>query len=315
MTDVRCHVESCWLSAHADDGELTSFAAKLQPQLILPVHGDGEAREGLARSLLEFDPQSGHSSEQRRPVWIVVRGDRASGQVVGTDRPAQLLAAVGSVRSRANSISNPSTIGSAGVEEKAAVGHARRTDGIVEVAASSDRRRLGSCFANASIRSGSRSSAPTPSGRTSCMSLRWRTSKPNFGSAPGCRWNRRWRRFASSFRQSAGLLRAGFYPEEGVARLEFDFPHAVRESTAAPARRTGNQDRLARGNQRANRRRSAARRRLAEAFGGPPTDVDVSHENRVVHIGPAEPCEFDDDFAERFLHRTGYRIECVASDK
>jgi Cft2 family RNA processing exonuclease len=52
MTEVRCQVESCWLSAHADNGELVAFASKLSPQLILPVHGDGQARESLAHSLL-----------------------------------------------------------------------------------------------------------------------------------------------------------------------------------------------------------------------------------------------------------------------
>ncbi|HVJ80867.1 MAG TPA: MBL fold metallo-hydrolase, partial [Planctomycetia bacterium] len=51
LTEVRCQVESAWLSAHADNGELLAFASKLQPKLILPVHGDEEAREGLARSL------------------------------------------------------------------------------------------------------------------------------------------------------------------------------------------------------------------------------------------------------------------------
>lgn len=51
-TEVRCNVESFQLSAHADNGELIAFAGKLQPRLILPVHGDRSAREALARNLM-----------------------------------------------------------------------------------------------------------------------------------------------------------------------------------------------------------------------------------------------------------------------
>lgn len=51
-TEVGCQVESCQLSAHADNVELTSFTAKLQPHMVLLVHGDTNARESLAQSLM-----------------------------------------------------------------------------------------------------------------------------------------------------------------------------------------------------------------------------------------------------------------------
>ncbi len=50
-TEVRCHIGSYSLSAHADNGELVAVASKLKPKLILPVHGDREARLGLTESL------------------------------------------------------------------------------------------------------------------------------------------------------------------------------------------------------------------------------------------------------------------------
>lgn len=52
QTEVRCQAESCLLSAHADGAELTALAAKFQPQVIFPVHGDEAARAALARSLM-----------------------------------------------------------------------------------------------------------------------------------------------------------------------------------------------------------------------------------------------------------------------
>lgn len=51
-TKVACQVESCLLSAHADSSELIALAAKLHPKRVLLVHGDADARQGLAHSLL-----------------------------------------------------------------------------------------------------------------------------------------------------------------------------------------------------------------------------------------------------------------------
>jgi Cft2 family RNA processing exonuclease len=51
-TEVKCGVESFELSAHADNGELTSLASKFKADFILPVHGEGGSRAGLAQSLM-----------------------------------------------------------------------------------------------------------------------------------------------------------------------------------------------------------------------------------------------------------------------
>jgi Cft2 family RNA processing exonuclease len=51
-TEVRCGIESFELSAHADNGELTSLASKFKADFILPVHGEGGSRQGLAQSLM-----------------------------------------------------------------------------------------------------------------------------------------------------------------------------------------------------------------------------------------------------------------------
>jgi hypothetical protein len=51
-TEVKCAIESFELSAHADGGELTSLAGKFKADFILPVHGEGGSRQGLAQSLM-----------------------------------------------------------------------------------------------------------------------------------------------------------------------------------------------------------------------------------------------------------------------
>lgn len=49
--EVACQVERYQLSAHADCDELVGLVRKLEPQLVLPVHGDAAAREALAARL------------------------------------------------------------------------------------------------------------------------------------------------------------------------------------------------------------------------------------------------------------------------
>ena len=51
-TEVKCRVESISLSAHADQTEMVSLASKLDPADIFLVHGDGDARQQLARALM-----------------------------------------------------------------------------------------------------------------------------------------------------------------------------------------------------------------------------------------------------------------------
>ncbi len=52
-TKVNCRVETYALSAHADAAELAGLAAALGPRAVALVHGDGDARRGLAQRLAE----------------------------------------------------------------------------------------------------------------------------------------------------------------------------------------------------------------------------------------------------------------------
>lgn len=52
---VRCHVAKYSLSAHADGGELASYAAALKPRQVALVHGDEDARLALRRLLTETE--------------------------------------------------------------------------------------------------------------------------------------------------------------------------------------------------------------------------------------------------------------------
>jgi len=48
---VRCRVTKYSLSAHADSGQLVALINRLNPQEVLLVHGDAEARQALSRTL------------------------------------------------------------------------------------------------------------------------------------------------------------------------------------------------------------------------------------------------------------------------
>jgi Cft2 family RNA processing exonuclease len=52
---VQCHVSKYSLSAHADGGELASYAAALAPKQVALVHGDPEARASLRELISETD--------------------------------------------------------------------------------------------------------------------------------------------------------------------------------------------------------------------------------------------------------------------
>lgn len=57
---VRCRVASYALSAHADGQELTGLVTSLSPREVVLVHGDGEARAALSRSLFAAGCQRVH---------------------------------------------------------------------------------------------------------------------------------------------------------------------------------------------------------------------------------------------------------------
>ncbi len=62
-TTVRCRVESYQLSAHADHGELLTFACRSGADEIILVHGDETARSELARGILSASRARVHVPE------------------------------------------------------------------------------------------------------------------------------------------------------------------------------------------------------------------------------------------------------------
>jgi Cft2 family RNA processing exonuclease len=311
MTDVRCHVESCWLSAHADDAELTSFAARLQPQLILPVHGDGEARESLAKSLL---------SATKSRVILPSNGGRYGlsslevappGRGTGRIDPLGFWPPWDPSKPRELDLemfhgwlvdleSKPAWVTLDELMELWKAPEAPHGDDweLLRKRVYTDRQPY---FRPDAKRPYILHLTPAENIEAE---LRLRSWLPVEQALAQVR---------EAFPESAGLIRVGFFPEEGTARLEFDFPASVRQRQQ---RRLDELEtkigwRLEISDETDERRLLEA---LADALGAEPSDVAVSHEDRVVRIGPADPCEFEDDFPERFLHRTGYRIECAASE-
>jgi len=66
---VRCRVAKFSLSAHADGGELATYAAALKPRQVALVHGDEEARLALRRLLTETEvvlPENGSTLSPQR---------------------------------------------------------------------------------------------------------------------------------------------------------------------------------------------------------------------------------------------------------
>jgi Predicted exonuclease of the beta-lactamase fold involved in RNA processing len=64
LVQIQCHVGKYSLSAHADAGELTSYAAALRPRHVALVHGDDEARAALQARLTDttvFLPENASS--------------------------------------------------------------------------------------------------------------------------------------------------------------------------------------------------------------------------------------------------------------
>ncbi|GCE25753.1 hypothetical protein KDA_12370 [Dictyobacter alpinus] len=63
-TQVHCHVAKYSLSAHADAGELASYAALLQPLHVALVHGDDESRASLSARLTDTDVLLPHNATE-----------------------------------------------------------------------------------------------------------------------------------------------------------------------------------------------------------------------------------------------------------
>jgi Cft2 family RNA processing exonuclease len=84
--DVQCHLQTYSLSAHADEGQLISLAETLNPEHIVLVHGDDEARASLDKALgerrrLVHLPRSGQGLEFQFNKRKIVRIDATAGDL------------------------------------------------------------------------------------------------------------------------------------------------------------------------------------------------------------------------------------------
>ena len=228
-TEVNCDVESFELSAHADNGELTSVASKLKADIILPVHGEGGARQALAQSLMAVCraevilPENGASYDfsdlADRPKPSGARPDPLAAWPPwdpNEARPLELALFhewLVSIEPRVPWIT---------FEELAEIwrGPIPITD--------EDRKEL-----HAAIYQDWQHFFVPDAKRPHLLHI---TAKENLAALPATT-HRQSMPLASSFLReqfpkTSGLHRFGFYPEEGLCQLEFAFPKAASENFA-----------------------------------------------------------------------------------
>lgn len=223
-TEVACDVESFELSAHADNGELTSVASKLRADIILPVHGEGGTRQALAQSLMAVCraevilPENGGSYEfnnlSERPKPSAARLDPLAAWPPwdpNEERPLDLSAfhewLVG-IEPRVPWIT---------FEELAEIWR-----GPIPIS-DEDRKELHTAV----YQDWQRYFVPDAK-RPHLLHI---TPKDNLAAIPATT-HRQSIAIASAFLReqfpaTSGLHRFGFYPEEGVCQLEFSFPSAA----------------------------------------------------------------------------------------
>jgi Cft2 family RNA processing exonuclease len=80
---VACQVRTYGLSAHADAQELAGLTAALRPGAVALVHGDPEARRGLARTLTDCGIRSLHLPSAGSVVEVARRSKRSRPRQVG----------------------------------------------------------------------------------------------------------------------------------------------------------------------------------------------------------------------------------------
>lgn len=307
-TEVRARVESCQLSAHADNGELVALAAKLQPKVIFPVHGDAVARECLARNLMatckcqvilsangETHRLLAEAAAVARPVgrmsplshwppWdpFVPREldlSRFHAWLAGLTPPIQWIT----------------------IEELAELW--RHPDPVID----EDRIKLREQVYGQSqpyfVPDTKRPYLLRIVPPANIEAARGATQRMDVAVAA--------RVVRELFPPSSGLARFGFFPEEKSVRLEFQFPRAARRHylrrLAELVERTGWQADLS------DRTLDADLIELVQRWVGP-AEIELSHDRgtvRAIVAIEARPADAD-DIAERFNHKTGYQLELVS---
>ncbi len=298
-TSVNCSVESCWLSAHADNDELVAFASKLRPKLILPVHGDGDARAAVARSLQgSLDarvvlPLNG-SAYTLASAEIAV-GPAPEGRASPTSfwppwNPAEPRTLdLARFHEWLSNLENP--IEWVTLDELAELW---RAPAPITGGDWADLRRAVYAEPQAYFRPDTRRpyilhGAPKAAVGLVPTSMRLPVERALVG-------------VREVFPASSGLRTVGFYPEEEAVRLGFDFPAAVQERCVAKLRALAEKIgwKVVLREETADADLVAAAR---AAVDDPKAVVTLA--GGTVKVASAEP---DETAAERFRHRTGFKL-------
>lgn len=311
-TEVRCQVESCLLSAHADNMELTSFTAKLQPKMVLLVHGDAPARESLAQSLMANCKADVVLPENDEIYSLDATATHPVGQAPAS-RPDPLAhwPPWDPMKPRELDLdlfhswlaTHDPPIKWITLEELAEIWRSPETP------SAEDWQRLREAIYE----------RPQPyfvpdAKRPYILKI---TPKENLSRSDGQRV--RLDALAATaivrdlFPPASGLRRFGFYPEEGVVELDFQFPRAAEtryiQRLGELVERCGWEPRILGGTQDADLR--AQVNELLYANGN--AEIEVQHNPPVVRVVlSAETPDLDvelDDVVEKFKHRTGYALQ------
>jgi Cft2 family RNA processing exonuclease len=309
--DVRCRVESCLLSAHADACELIALASKMHPRQVLLVHGDPAARAGLARGLASSIsasvelPANGQSCPVRSSPRIV-RAAEPSGRPNPlaqwppwdplAPRPLDLP------RFHAWIVEQQPRVSWVTIDELAEIWKSPQPisrDDWVEI-----RRAVYEqpqpCFVPDSKRPHILRVTPA----SDLVARRAGGRLPVEAASAVVR---------QLFPQESGLARFGFFPEDGRVQLEFRFPRAAERNYA---QRMG--ELIDRTGWVPDLNRQTADADLVaeiEAWLAPSCrrTIRIRHEAGAVDLTTSADQPFDDVdvFVERFERRTGYRLELV----
>lgn len=316
-TLVRCQVEKFELSAHADGVELTSVASKLKADFILPVHGEGGSRNALAQSMMAVCraevilPENGGSYDfgatTPRPRALAARPDPLKAWPPWDPDYPRLLDLAGfhdwlvSIEPRIPWIS---------FEELAEIWKSP------EPIADDERRQL-----HGAVYEQMQQYFVPDAKRPHLLHI---TPKENLLPLP-VNAHREGVPLATTilrelFPLSSGLLRFGFFPEEGVCRLEYRFPDAARTHFTARFRefqkRTGwtaevtgeaTEEDLQTAAKELLHVDDASKIKVYRDRGEIAAPMPLSDESVEVTVEAG-------DLAERFHRRTGYRLTLRTED-
>lgn len=311
VTEVKCQVESCQLSAHADNGELTAIAAKLQPRSIFLVHGDPAAREFLARTLmasLHVEVLLPTKLETYRLDAEIAAGARSASV---RPNPLALWPPWDPHQPRELDL-EPIHAWLSGVQPKIAW---ITLEELAEIWRAPEPVRDVDRAAVREAVYGQPQPYFLPDARRPYI---LRVNPPENIRLASAQVRRldvdsTSRVVRELFPSGSGLVRFGFYPEEDAVLLEFRFPKAARRQYL---RRMGElRERTGWRAESNDRTRDADLAEILRDWLGEPLAFEVSHDDDAVRVEvPPERLPADaEEVAWRFEQRTGYRLELTSA--